>query len=367
MRSPSTALEPRCVRRARGRAVRPGRRHLVAARRRRARRGAGAGGSTGRWVYVSSRSVYAWPIPQRGDESAPRRRRPTRTPTPPTTPPTSAVRSWPLERELGRRPRRPPARRSHPRARARTSVGCRGGCAGSPAAATSSRPVPSDLGIQYVDARDLAALRARRRCRRPQRPGRRRLAGRAAPRWASCSRACVDVTGSDARLVWIDARARARPRAIEPWSELPVWMPLDDVEMYALHTERREPRARVGPAHPTRCTRPSPTPGTWVRSVDAVGRRRPSRAPASASTRTRRSTALARVGGALRPRRQADPPRGVRERGRVGAVRGSGAGQASASRSARLTALTTALSDDVTIDGSMPTPHRTRPPTAHSR
>ena len=38
-----------------------------------------------------------------------------------------------------------------------------------------------------------------------------------------------------------------------------------------------------------------------------------------------------------------------------------------ASRSARLTALTMPLSDEVTIDGSMPTPHRTRPPTAHSR
>ena len=34
---------------------------------------------------------------------------------------------------------------------------------------------------------------------------------------------------------------------------------------------------------------------------------------------------------------------------------------------ARLTALTTALSEAVTMLGSMPTPHRTRSPTAHSR
>ena len=27
------------------------------------------GDRTGRWVYVSSRSVYSWPIPQGGDES----------------------------------------------------------------------------------------------------------------------------------------------------------------------------------------------------------------------------------------------------------------------------------------------------------
>ena len=40
--------------------------------------------------------------------------------------------------------------------------------------------------------------------------------------------------------------------------------------------------------------------------------------------------------------------------------------QAAASRSARLTAETTALSEAVTMFGSMPTPQRIRSPTAHS-
>ena len=56
--------------------------------------------------------------------------------------------------------------------------------------------------------------------------------------------------------------------------------------------------------------------------------------------------------------------------GRGGAAGGTGGAtgwyQAWASRMARLTAEITALRDDMLVLASMPTPHRTRSPTAHS-
>jgi nucleoside-diphosphate-sugar epimerase len=188
--------------------------------------------STDRWVYVSSRSVYSWPIPQHGDESA------------------AVVEADPdadatdyaadkrgaelaLERELGA------DRVVHLRAGLilgpRENVGrlpwwlrrvVRGG--------DVLAPGPEDLGIQYVDARDLVRLGLDAAA-----------AGRSGPvdtvspaggaTMGELLRACVDVTGSSARLVWTPPEF-VLAQGIEPWGELPVWVPRDDVELSALHT-----------------------------------------------------------------------------------------------------------------------------------
>jgi len=188
------------------------------------------GSSTGRWVYVSSRSVYAWPPPPFGDESAPLWD---------GDPDADAVEyprdkrggEMALERELGA------DRVVHLRAGLilgpRDNVGrlpwwlrrmARGG--------TVLAPDRPDLGIQYVDPRDLAALGLDAA-----------VAGRSGPVDVVCPigtaalgellRACVEATGSDAVLEWVDP-AFLLEADVAPWTELPVWMP-ESEEAYALH------------------------------------------------------------------------------------------------------------------------------------
>jgi len=183
-----------------------------------------------RWVYVSSRSVYAWPPPMNGDESAPLV----------DGDPDADATEYPadkrgaelaLERELGA------DRVAHLRAGLilgpRDNVGrlpwwlrrmARGG--------TVLAPDRPDLGIQYVDPRDLAALGLDAA-----------VAGRSGPVDVVCPigtvalgellRACVEATGSDAVLEWVDP-AFLLEADVAPWTELPVWMP-ESEEAYALH------------------------------------------------------------------------------------------------------------------------------------
>jgi nucleoside-diphosphate-sugar epimerase len=222
--------------------------------------------STDRWVYVSSRSVYSWPIPHGGDES---------TPVVEADPDADATdyaadkrgAELAVERELG------PDRVVHVRAGLilgpRENVGrlpwwlrriARGG--------DVLAPGPQDLGIQHVDARDLARLALDAGA-----------AGRSGPvdtvspvggaTMGELLRACVEVTGSDARLVWMTPEF-VLGREIEPWGELPVWMPPDDVEMYALHTcdvsRALEWGLQIRPLRETVADT-----WDWVRSVDASG------------------------------------------------------------------------------------------------
>jgi 2'-hydroxyisoflavone reductase len=223
-------------------------------------------GTTGRWVYVSSRSVYSWPIPQHGDESA----------AVVDADPDAEATEYPadkrgselaLERELGAD--RVVLVRAGLILGPREDVGrlpwwlrriARGG--------DVLAPGPEDLGIQYVDARDLArlALDAGE-------------AGRSGPvdtvspiggaTFGELMRTCVEVTGSDAELVWVDP-GFVVAQGIEPWGELPVWLPLDDVELYALHTcdVRRavEWGLRIRPLHETVADA-----WAWVQQVDAAG------------------------------------------------------------------------------------------------
>ena len=183
------------------------------------------------WVYVSSRSVYSWPLDRGADESAPLV----------DGDPDAAASDYPadkrgaelaLERELGA------DRVVHLRAGLilgpRDNVGrlpwwlrriARGG--------RTLAPARSGLPIQYVDPRDLAsfALDVAQ-------------AGRSGPidvvsppghaTLGDVLSECVAVTGSDAELVWVDP-AFLKEQDVAPWTELPIWLP-EDEEVYALHT-----------------------------------------------------------------------------------------------------------------------------------
>lgn len=219
-----------------------------------------------RWVYVSSRSVYAWPIPQGGDESVPT------TDADPDAEATDYAADkrgceLALERELGA------DRVVHLRAGLilgpRENVGrlpwwlrriARGG--------EVLAPGPHDLGIQYIDARDLARLGLDAGA-----AGRSGPVDVVSPRGAATMGelldTCVDVTGSDAELVWVDPEF-VLAQGIEPWGELPVWMPQDDVEMYALHTSdvarALDWGLRIRPLRETVADT-----WAWVQEVDAAG------------------------------------------------------------------------------------------------
>jgi 2'-hydroxyisoflavone reductase len=84
-------------------------------------------------------------------------------------------------------------------------------------------PGPADLPLQYVDARDLAAWTigaAEQALSGPydliSEPGHTTM--------GEFLRTCIEVTGSEARLHWAEPEA-VLAAAIEPWTQLPVWIP----------------------------------------------------------------------------------------------------------------------------------------------
>jgi nucleoside-diphosphate-sugar epimerase len=229
------------------------------------------GRSTGRWVYVSSRSVYAWPLARGADESAP---------VVAADPDAGATdyaadkrgAELALERELGAE------RVVHLRAGLilgpRDNVGrlpwwLRRVARGGPTLA----PAPPDLPIQYVDPRDLVVLGLDAA-----------VAGRHGPvdvvsppgsaTLGDVLAACADVTGSDADFVWIDP-GWLLEQGVAVWTELPIWVP-ESEEAYALHTSdvtrALDWGLRIRPLRETvaDCW-------AWVQQVDAEGTAPPPR------------------------------------------------------------------------------------------
>lgn len=84
-------------------------------------------------------------------------------------------------------------------------------------------PGPADLGLQFIDVRDLALWMLDAS-----------LGGLGGPfnavsppghtTMADLLRACVTVTGSDASLRWVDP-AVLKQADIRPWTQLPIWLP----------------------------------------------------------------------------------------------------------------------------------------------
>ena len=230
------------------------------------------GEQVGRWVYISSRSVYAWPPAPGADESAPLW----------DGDPDAGLTEYPrdkrgselaLERELGS------DRVAHLRAGLilgpRENVGrlpwwLRRMAAGGRVLA----PGRPGLGVQYVDARDLAALALD--------AGEQ---GRSGPVDVVCPTGlatlgdvldlCLEVTASDARLEWVDG-AFVVEHDVAPWTELPIWLPEDD-EAYGLHQADVSRAVSWGLA--TRPLRETVADTwTWVQRVDA-GLETPAPAP----------------------------------------------------------------------------------------
>ena len=185
-------------------------------------------GAVGHYGYVSSRSVYRWPLPVGADESAP---------------------------VVGARPdadhtEYPADKRGAELAilegygdallaRAGLILGPHEDVGRLPwwlrrvaAAGEVLAPGPPDLALQYVDARDLATWMLN--CAEQGTTGPYNLVS--APGHTTTLgllTACRDATGGTARFVWIDPEFLLA-HDVEPWTELPVWVPPDS-EYVGLH------------------------------------------------------------------------------------------------------------------------------------
>jgi 2'-hydroxyisoflavone reductase len=181
-------------------------------------------------TYVSSRSVYAWPIPVGADEGAP-----TVDADPDSTDPDAYAG----------------AKRGAEIAIAREFAGpaliLRAGLILGPweivgrmpwwlnriaAGGAVAAPGPPERPLQYVDARDLAAWALR--CAHGGTTG---VFNTVSPVGHATIRevlaACVDATGSDAELVWCTPE-QVEAAGLEGWTDLPIWTPPTG-ELAALH------------------------------------------------------------------------------------------------------------------------------------
>jgi 2'-hydroxyisoflavone reductase len=222
-------------------------------------------GRADRWVYVSSRSVYAWPPATGADESAP---------LVDGDPDAGAIeyqqdkRGGELAAEREQGEDRVICLRAGLILGPRDNVGrlpwwLRRIARGGPTVA----PDRADLGIQFVDPRDLAALALDAAAD-----------GRSGPvdvvspvgfaTLGDILTGCVEVTGSDAELVWVDPDFLLAAD-VAPWMELPVWLP-ESEEAYAMHTSDVARALDWGMRN--RPVRESVADcWTWVQEVDAAG------------------------------------------------------------------------------------------------
>ncbi len=189
------------------------------------------GNRAGRYCYVSSRSVYRWPIPPGADESAP---------VVEADPASEASDDYAAAKRGGELAAADAFGDRALLARAGLILGPyeitgrmpwwlrrieRGG--------DVLAPGPPDLPLQYVDCRDLAAwlLQAIDRgiggvFNTVSKPGQATM--------RSLLEAAKAATGSAAQLVWVPPEV-IQAAGIAPWTELPVWVPPDN-ELIGLHT-----------------------------------------------------------------------------------------------------------------------------------
>ena len=94
-------------------------------------------------------------------------------------------------------------------------------------------PGPAELPLQYLDARDLADWMVR--CAETGTAG---VFNAVSERGHTTMRellaTCQAVTGADASLVWVDPEF-VLARGIEPWTQLPIWLPPGHPDYDALH------------------------------------------------------------------------------------------------------------------------------------
>lgn len=84
-------------------------------------------------------------------------------------------------------------------------------------------PGPPDLDLQFIDVRDLAAWTldaAQKGLAGPYNV----VAPAGHTTTAELLHACIDATGADAELVWVDP-AVLEEAGVQPWTQLPIWIP----------------------------------------------------------------------------------------------------------------------------------------------
>ena len=175
---------------------------------------------TGHYGYVSSRSVYAWPIPSRADESAPVVEADADSDDGADYAAAKMGGELAVERYFDGR---------SVRARAGLILGPYEGVGRMPwwlrrieRGGDVLAPGPRDLALQYIDGRDLARWMLHAASEgisgafnTVSRPGQATM--------ESLLTAAVDATGSDARLVWV-APEVLDAAGVQGWTELPIWI-----------------------------------------------------------------------------------------------------------------------------------------------
>ncbi|MFI1361789.1 NAD-dependent epimerase/dehydratase family protein [Streptomyces griseochromogenes] len=137
-------------------------------------------------------------------------------------------------------------------------------------------PGPRDLPLQYVDVRDLAEWilgAAEQELSGPYNL----ISPQGHATMGELLDACVAVTGADAELRWTDPKA-VLDAGIEPWTQLPVWVPPGTDMHDALHGADVSRAVATG----LRCRPVAETVAdtwTWLRSIGGVAPQRPDRPP----------------------------------------------------------------------------------------
>ncbi|WP_432077180.1 NAD-dependent epimerase/dehydratase family protein [Streptomyces wuyuanensis] len=140
-------------------------------------------------------------------------------------------------------------------------------------------PGPRDLPVQYIDVRDLALWTldaAEKRLTGPfnlvSPPGHTTM--------GELLEACVRATGSTAELRWLDERAIAAA-GVEPWTDLPIWIPRG--ELYDAIHDANVSRARAAGLHCRPVEQTVADTWAWLRELGGIAPQRPDRAPVGLS------------------------------------------------------------------------------------
>jgi 2'-hydroxyisoflavone reductase len=127
-------------------------------------------------------------------------------------------------------------------------------------------PGPPDLPLQYVDARDLAGFAIDAATAGHSGPFN-VVSRRGHATMGALLESCLAVAGAaDARLTWVAPEAIAAA-SVEPWTELPIWLPADH-EYAAMHDADVERAQAAG----LRCRPVAETvrdTWTWLRALPA--------------------------------------------------------------------------------------------------
>ncbi|MEV8591788.1 SDR family oxidoreductase [Streptomyces sp. NPDC052012] len=135
-------------------------------------------------------------------------------------------------------------------------------------------PGPRELPLQYVDARDLAEWTlgaAERELSGPYNL----ISPQGHATMGELLQACAEVTGKKADLRWTDPEVILQA-GIEPWTQLPVWVPPDTEEHGALHCADVSRAVATGlrcrPVHETVADT-----WAWLQGIGGVAPQRPDR------------------------------------------------------------------------------------------